>query len=93
MKLVQDHDPLPDAAKLRCPHLALFGAAEKNVPVADSVAAFARAACQRDSSLTVEVFPGADHRIRIAEAFAPRYLATLTRWISTVHERGYQHLP
>ncbi|GAB2473891.1 hypothetical protein [Streptosporangium sandarakinum] len=28
----QDHDPIPDAARLRCPHLAIFGGADELVP-------------------------------------------------------------
>jgi pimeloyl-ACP methyl ester carboxylesterase len=82
----QDHDPIPDALRLRCSQLAIFGGADQLVPVADSIHLFGTAACHADrpgrSRLTVEVFPGADHRIRLAGTrFAPGYLTTVTQWI------------
>ena len=84
LKRKQDHDPLPDVRRLRCPHLAIFGGADELVPVADSVRLFSAAACHRDhlAPLTVEVFPGADHRLHTGDGLAPGYLATLARWIS-----------
>lgn len=86
-KRKQDHDPLTDTRRLRCPHLALFGGADPLVPVAESVRLFGTAAClpERDplATLTVEVFPGADHRVRVGDGArpAPGYLTRLTRWI------------
>ncbi|MGW5488729.1 alpha/beta hydrolase family protein [Streptosporangium sandarakinum] len=83
----QDHDPIPDAARLRCPHLAIFGGADELVPVAESVRLFGAAACRPDrhprAGLTAEVFPGADHRVQMGGdgPLASHYLATLTRWI------------
>ncbi|NUT49186.1 MAG: alpha/beta hydrolase [Saccharothrix sp.] len=88
LKRNQDHDPFPDAVRLRCPHLAIFGADDEVVPVADSVHRFATATCHPDrdrrATLTVEVFPGADHRVRTDRGtrLAPGYLDTLTRWIT-----------
>ncbi|GAA1288148.1 alpha/beta hydrolase family protein [Saccharothrix xinjiangensis] len=38
------YDPVPDAVRLRCPHLAVFGADDEVVPVADSVHLFTAAA-------------------------------------------------
>ncbi|WP_406315059.1 alpha/beta hydrolase [Streptosporangium sp. NBC_01639] len=87
LKRKQDHDPIPDALRLRCPHLAIFGGADELVPVADSVHLFSAAACNPDrrrrATLAVEVFPGADHRIQTdgGTRLAPGYLTTLTRWI------------
>ena len=87
VKRKQDHDPIPDALRLRCPHLAIFGGSDQLVPVADSIRLFSDAAChpQRHdrATLTVAVFPGASHRIQ-ADAgtrLAPGYLHTLTQWI------------
>ncbi|MFD4753991.1 MULTISPECIES: S9 family peptidase [unclassified Streptomyces] len=54
----QDHDPLPDAARLRCPHTALYGADDPLVPVAASARAFAGAAPRA----TAVLVPGAGHR-------------------------------
>ncbi|GLY81368.1 alpha/beta hydrolase family protein [Actinoallomurus iriomotensis] len=87
LKRKQDHDPVPDALRLRCPHLAIFGGADELVPVADSARLFSAAACHPDrharATLTVQVFPGADHRVRTngGTRLASRYLDTLTRWI------------
>ena len=67
-KRKQDHNPIPDVLGLRCPHLALFGAADQLVAVPQSVQLFAEAACRpgrhQRFDLTVAVFPGADQRIR-----------------------------
>jgi pimeloyl-ACP methyl ester carboxylesterase len=88
IKRKYDHDPLPDAAHLRCPHLALFGGADELVPVAESIQAFSTVACRRDrplaATLSTTTFPGADHRICInsGTSLAPGYLVTLSRWIS-----------
>ncbi|MFJ6671352.1 alpha/beta hydrolase family protein [Actinosynnema sp. NPDC091369] len=87
LKRKQDHDPVPDVVRLRCPHLAIFGAHDAVVPVAESVRLFTEAACHpgrdRRATLTVEVFPGADHRVRTdgGARLAPGYLDALTRWI------------
>lgn len=89
LKRKQDHDPIPDARSLRCPHLALFGGVDELVPVADSIRRFGAAACHPDrdrrATLTIKVFPGADHRIQvgIGSRLVPGYLNTLTHWIKT----------
>jgi pimeloyl-ACP methyl ester carboxylesterase len=88
LKRKQDHDPIPDALRLRCPHLAIFGGADQLVPVVDSIHLFTTAACHPDrhqrATLTVQVFPGADHRIQThgTTHLAPGYLQTLTQWIN-----------
>ncbi|MFF5216607.1 alpha/beta hydrolase family protein [Micromonospora sp. NPDC000442] len=86
MKRKQDHDPVPDQVRLRCPHLATFGGADQIVPVAESVHLFGGAACRTDrdprATLTVQVFPAADHRLlRPDGTFAHGYLDTLAGWI------------
>jgi uncharacterized protein len=84
-----DHDPIPDALRLRCPQLAVFGGADELVPVTESVELFTAAATDRDprATLTVEVFPHANHRVQVDGDLAPGYLHTLTRWI-TAHTTG-----
>ncbi|MCC8247678.1 alpha/beta hydrolase family protein [Saccharothrix luteola] len=87
MKRKLDHDPIPDALRLRCPHLAVFGGADELVPVTESVELFTAAATHPDrdprATLTVEVFPGADHRVLVDGGhLAPGYLDVLTRWIT-----------
>jgi pimeloyl-ACP methyl ester carboxylesterase len=87
LKRKQDHDPVPDALRLRCPHLAIFGGRDALVPVDESMHRFSASACHPDrhhqATLTTEVFPGADHRIQTERGtqLAPRYLSTLTQWI------------
>jgi pimeloyl-ACP methyl ester carboxylesterase len=87
-KRKQDHDPIPNALRLRCPHLATFGGADQLVPVADSISLFAGAACHPDrhprATLTVEVFPHADHRVQVngGTTLASGYPETLIRWIT-----------
>jgi len=85
-KRKQDHDPIPDALRLRCPHLAIFGAADELVPVADSIHLFSTAACHPErhplATLSVELFPHADHRVQVTGTrLAAGYLDTLTRRI------------
>ncbi|MFJ4912327.1 alpha/beta hydrolase family protein [Streptomyces sp. NPDC088726] len=88
LKRKQDHDPTPDLLRLRCPHLALFGGADPTVPVADSIRVFASAACHsarlQRAALTVEVFPGGDHRLRAADsaALVPGYLDKVSQWLA-----------
>jgi hypothetical protein len=86
-KRKQDHDPIPDVRRLHCPHLAIFGSADPLVPVADSIRLFTNAARQPNrtarATLTIEVFPGANHRIQTNAGLAPTYLTTLTRWITS----------
>ncbi|NBH03066.1 alpha/beta hydrolase [Amycolatopsis sp. SID8362] len=93
-KRKQDHDPIPDVLRLRCPHLATFGGADELVPVADSVALFTAAACRAErhprATLTVEVFPHADHRVRVPgePALVTGFVETLARWITEMNARS-----
>lgn len=88
LKRKQDHDPTPDLLQLRCPHLALFGGADRTVPVADSIRIFAAAACHsarpHRATLTVEVFPGGDHRLQVDDsaALVPGYLDKVSQWLA-----------
>ncbi|MFL6239910.1 MAG: alpha/beta hydrolase family protein [Actinomycetes bacterium] len=83
-----DHDPYRDIAGLTCPQLALFGALDPLVPVPPSVEITTRAAAERANpraTLTIAVFPGADHRMATsADALAQGYLETITSWLDTV---------
>jgi hypothetical protein len=95
-KRKQDHDPIPDVLRLRCPHLATFGGADELVPVADSIGLFAAAACRTErhprATLTVELFPHADHRVQVhaGTELVPGYVETLVRWITEQHVTGSQ---
>ncbi|CAM5397402.1 hypothetical protein STENM223S_10937 [Streptomyces tendae] len=92
LKRKQDHDPIGDIAGLRCPHLAFFGSEDRLVPIADSLREFGTAVCRtarpRRATLTVEVLPGADHRLRLPNGTepAPGYFGKLTRWLQEVQQ-------
>ena len=89
-KREHDHDPIPDCLSLRCPHLAVFGSADRLVPVEESVTAFSAAACTSGrhplATMTIHVVPGADHRLRIGADAVPaaHHLAYLCGWITSV---------
>jgi pimeloyl-ACP methyl ester carboxylesterase len=59
------YDPIPVAETLRVPVLHLFGAADRHLPVAESVEAF-RSAYRRSGNrdATVRVIPGAGHALQ-----------------------------
>lgn len=82
----QDHDPAPDVVGLRCPLLAVFGGADAVVPVAGSAHLLTAAATHPDrlpgATLTVRVFPGADHRVQVDGGPAPGYREALVDWIT-----------
>jgi uncharacterized protein len=85
-KRKQDHDPIPDIAGLLAPCHALLGGADRLIDTAETVALLGSAACKpdRDPSrpVTITVFPGADHRIRLPDSsFAPDFLDTITTWV------------
>jgi pimeloyl-ACP methyl ester carboxylesterase len=82
LKRKQDHDPLPDVQRLRCSQLALFGGADELVPVAESVHLFSTTDRDQRATLTVAVFPGANHRVLVDGFPAPGYLTTLSGWIT-----------
>lgn len=71
----QHYDPLPDALAVECPWLALYGSADRLVPVAESMAAFGARA-------DVRVFPGANHRLQIGEELAPGCLEAIGAWLA-----------
>jgi pimeloyl-ACP methyl ester carboxylesterase len=80
-----DHDPYEDLVRLKIPTLAIFGANDPLVPVQASIAAYDETAAAGARPQQTVVFPDADHRLRIANGFAPGYLACLSNWC---RERG-----
>lgn len=80
------YDPIPALRAVHVPLLALFGGADRSVPVERSVEAFRRAFSQSGNpNLTVKVFPGANHAILMGPfsslEFAPGYLKTMSDWL------------
>lgn len=80
---ISEYDPAPALRGLRVPLLGLFGGADTVVPVAASVQVFT-AAVPADL-LTVQVVPGADHRMQTPDgSFADGYLPALTGFVRSV---------
>jgi uncharacterized protein len=82
--LSRPYDPAATLERITCPTLALFGERDVLVPAANCVPIF-EAAFEKsgNSDLTIIVFPGADHRIRLGDPpdFAPGYLEAMSSWI------------
>lgn len=83
-----DFDPEPVLERVSQPLLAVFGERDRLVPVARSVEVYERALTRGGNpDFTIEVFPGANHGIGIAdrqtepEHFAPGYLDLMAGWI------------
>jgi pimeloyl-ACP methyl ester carboxylesterase len=76
-----DYDPRPALERIRVPTLAVFGADDPITPVDESVAVFREAV--RPELLQVAVFPGAGHRLEVADSgvLAEGYLETLTAFV------------
>jgi len=86
-----DHDPRPALERISCPILALFGGADRVVPVVESVAVYHEAREAR-GELKVHVFPGADHRCGVGapSEMAPGYFDLLAAWIAGTTARKGQ---
>ena len=76
-----EYDPRPALERIRVPILALFGGADTIVPVEESVVVYRDAV--RTELLTVELFPGANHRIQVGDPplMADGYLEALSSFI------------
>ncbi len=78
------YDPIPPLEKITCPMLVIFGELDPLVPVQHSAESFEAVKASNPSrDITVRIFPGANHRIKVGGGgeFAPGYLDTLTDWI------------
>jgi pimeloyl-ACP methyl ester carboxylesterase len=62
-RLIIDYDPLPAMRRIRCGLLALFGEADRQIPVERSAESYRSAV--RD--VEVQVFAGADHRCQVGD--------------------------
>jgi uncharacterized protein len=81
MAALIDYDPRPALERIAVPVLALFGAEDPITPVEDSVAVFRDAV--PPALLQVEVFAGADHRLRRGDdaLLVDGYLETMSSFI------------
>jgi pimeloyl-ACP methyl ester carboxylesterase len=82
MAALVDYDPRPALERIEVPVLAMFGGEDPIVPVEESVAAY-REAVQPDL-LTVEVFPGDDHRLQRGDppVLVNGYLETIVSFVA-----------
>ncbi len=87
------HEPVPVLEALKIPVLAIFGDADTIVPVKESVARFKQAfQTSGNPGLTIKVFAGADHGIRVrtesgSREFASGYWEATLTWAKEVVRR------
>lgn len=75
-------DPAEHLVRIKVPVLAIFGSDDTSVPVDKSIKIYRESLKKAgNKDLTVEVFPGADHQIRIDQEAAPGYYTTMTEWL------------
>lgn len=67
-KRVMDFDPEPILRTLNIPMLFIFGEADDSNPTAEGVAMLNRVKAETGKDITIRVFPGADHGVRVAAA-------------------------
>ena len=82
MAALVDYDPRPALERIDVPVLAIFGGEDPIVPVEESVAAYRGAV--RSNLLSVEVFPGGDHRLHRGDppVLVEGYLATIVSFVA-----------
>jgi uncharacterized protein len=79
-----DYDPAGWLAQVRCPVLAIFGAADLLLPVETSVAVYQQALKKAgNQDVTIKVFAEAGHLITVppAEKLAPGFLELIAAWL------------
>jgi hypothetical protein len=86
---IADYDPAPVLEALRCPLLAIYGSADRFVPVEASIEAIERAFRRSGhQGHRIVVFPGADHGIRTPDPGsgqprrAPGFFEMVTSWLA-----------
>jgi len=81
-------DPADFLTKVNIPVLAIFGEADKFLPVAKSVALYRRYLGEAgNEDVTIRVFPGADHKILVDGDPAPGYYDTIIEWLRNFYLR------
>ena len=83
MRAWLDHDPRPAMERLRVPMLAIFGSADRIVPVADSLTVMRASRAGRPGALTELVIEGGDHRSQLGDPpmLPDGYHRALADWI------------
>jgi len=86
MRAVLEVDPADFLTNVHCPVLAIFGDADTLVPVAKSVTLYEQYLGEaRNKSVTIKVFPKADHGIKVDNVYAPGYFETINEWLSNLN--------
>ncbi len=82
------YEPAPVLERLRVPMLAVFGGADRIVPVEESVTAMREAFAKGSNPelLTIRLFPGANHGVAVRDAeggwsAAPGYPSFVVDWV------------
>ncbi|MFI6502064.1 alpha/beta hydrolase family protein [Nonomuraea typhae] len=75
------HDPAPELRAIKQPVLALWGAADNQVPPAESAEQFTK---NVRASLTVRFFPGANHSLHDGNTLTGGYADTVGAWVRAV---------
>ena len=77
------YDPLPALRTLHVPALFLFGAADRLIPVEQSVSIIRSVLSESHADFTIRVFDGDDHGMHEPSgAVDPRYLDAMRQWLS-----------
>jgi pimeloyl-ACP methyl ester carboxylesterase len=83
-------DPADFLTKVNVPVLAVFGEADKFLPVSKSVALYRRYLDEAgNEDVTIRVFPNADHKILVDGDPAPGYYDTIIEWLRNLSLRKH----
>jgi uncharacterized protein len=83
------HNPVPALRNLRLPVLALYGTHDRAVPVLQSSRVLAEALeSGGNGDFAIRFFEGADHDLRVDDAFAAGYLETMANWVVALPGSG-----
>lgn len=79
-----NYDPAPDLARMQSSTLVVLGAEDPLVPVQSSVGIYEATARLTGRQQSVQVFPGAGHRLALTgtDQLASGYLTALTQWLA-----------
>lgn len=85
IRAVMDINPADYLTKVHCPVLAIFGEADTSVPVDKSVALYKQYLGEAgNKTVTIEVFPKANHTIHVGKEFAPDYFELMINWLKNL---------
>lgn len=82
-------NPADYLTKVHCPVLAIFGSEDTSLPVERSAALYEQyLKAAGNHSLTIEIFPNANHSIRVDGEFATGYFDLLLTWLGSLSVHG-----